>query len=186
VFCHVLAHWCKEFAIVIDLRLGARQAQDGQIYAKIKYLSARKIRIFELMYLTQFLVGAHNVLIDEVKGNRYAMLERFLDLQKTGEYTYRKQGYQRLHREMDAANALVHRLGFGQLYKMPLEWKDQYTTYRKDRMLQPSSSSHPSTPIGVTRPFEAGPTFERRISTTPSRSSGSPAPSPIGRSSTKK
>jgi hypothetical protein len=186
VFCRVLTHWYKEFSIAIDPRLGARQAQDGYIYAKIKYLSARKIRIFELMCLTQFLAGAHNVLIDEVKGNRYAMHEKFLELQKTGEYAYRKQGYQKLHKEMDAANALVQHFGFGQLYKMPLDWKDQHTTYRKDRMLGPSSHSLPSTPIGERRQLEPGPNIERRSSTAPSRSTGSPLSSPIGRPSSKK
>jgi hypothetical protein len=172
VFCRVLAHWCKEFAIIIDPRLGARQAQDGQIYAKIKYLSARKIRIFELMCLTQFLAGAHNVLIDEVKGNRYAMLEKFLDSQKNGEFAYRRQGYQRLHKEMDAANDLVHRRGVGQLYKMPLEWKDQHTTYRKDRMLGDASSSLPSTPMGTHRSQGAGPSA-RQVSTSPTKYRGS-------------
>jgi hypothetical protein len=124
VFCHVLVHWCKEFSMAIDPRLDARQVQDVYIYAKIKYLSARKIRVFELMSLTQFLSGAHNVLIDEIKGNRYAIIDRFIELQKIGKYAYRKRGYQQLHKEMDAANTAVELLGYGQLSRMPLEWKD--------------------------------------------------------------
>jgi hypothetical protein len=41
VFCRVLVHRCKEFSRIIDPRLDARQAQDGYIYAKIKYRSYR-------------------------------------------------------------------------------------------------------------------------------------------------
>jgi hypothetical protein len=79
------------------------------------------------------------------------MLDRFLELQKTGEYTYRKQGYQQLHKQMDVANAMVDRLGYGQLSKMPLKWRDQHTTYRKDRgigSLPFVPSSQLSKPIG--------------------------------------
>ena len=45
------------------------------------------------MCLTQFFSGAHNVLIDEIKNNRYVILDQFIELQKIGEYAYRKQGY---------------------------------------------------------------------------------------------
>lgn len=44
---------------------------------------------------------------------------------------------------MDQVNAQVHRLGYGHLYKMPLDWKDQHTTYWKDKMLGASIHSLP-------------------------------------------
>jgi hypothetical protein len=113
--------------MVIDPRLGARQCQDGHIYTKIRYLSARRIRLFELMCTTQFLTGAHNVIIDEFKGNWYTTMENFIAKQRTGEYEFRKKGYQRLHKEMDGVNAAVHRAS----------WFDQHTTYRTDRVLGP-------------------------------------------------
>ena len=87
------------------------------------------------MCLTQFFSGAHNVLIDEIKNNRYVILDQFIELQKIGEYAYRKQGYQKLYKEMDAANAAMEYLDYGQLSRMPLEWRDHHTTYWKDMML---------------------------------------------------
>jgi hypothetical protein len=35
----------------------------------------------------------------------------------TGEYDFRKRGYQKLHREMDAINAVVWRASFGEFKK---------------------------------------------------------------------
>jgi hypothetical protein len=52
IFCCILAHWYKEFQIVIDPRLGGRQCQDDQIYIKLKDLSTWRICPFELMCMT--------------------------------------------------------------------------------------------------------------------------------------
>jgi hypothetical protein len=93
--------------MVIDPRLGERQCQDGQIYVKLKYLSARRIRPFELMCLTQFLPGAHNVLLDDHKDTRFPPLARFLSMQRIGEYDHRRLGYQKLHKEVDRINSMV-------------------------------------------------------------------------------
>lgn len=135
VFCAVLSRWCHEFQIVIDPRLGARQCQDGHLVTKLKYQSARRVRIFELMCSTHFLAGAHNVVLDERGGNRFAAMEKFQQMQRTGEYDFRKKKYQDLHEKVDEHNKGVRAAGVGKLMRMPLEWKDEKSIPGVDRLL---------------------------------------------------
>jgi len=65
IFAAVLASWCKEYQFVIDYRVGARINTDMEIFSKIHYHSAKRIRLLELMCITQFLPGAHNVMISD-------------------------------------------------------------------------------------------------------------------------
>jgi len=48
---------------VVDYRVGARIRTDMEIFSKTHYYGAIRIRTLELMCLTQFLPGAHNVMI---------------------------------------------------------------------------------------------------------------------------
>jgi hypothetical protein len=93
------------------------------------------------------------MIMDEHRRTKFPPLDRFLSMQRTGEYDHRQLSYQRLYKEMDRLNAMVRRIGHGELKKMPLEWVDQHSTYRKDKVIGPPPStptSQLSRPIGAT------------------------------------
>jgi hypothetical protein len=83
-------------------------------------------------------------LLDEHKGPRFPPLDRFLSMQRTGEYEHRRLGYQKLHKEVNRINAIVRRAGHGELKKMPFEWVDRHSTYRQDKVIGLPSRSQPN------------------------------------------
>jgi len=127
--------------MIIDPRIGERQGQDGHIYTKIKYMAARQLKLFELMYSMHFLQSAHNVIMDEYKGNQYAAMDTFHHIQKCKEFDRRQRGYQKLHKEMDVYNAITVKQGYSELLRMPLEWHSDNTICHIDRLLVAPSSS---------------------------------------------
>lgn len=65
IFAAVLGKWCQAFQMKVDYRGGAAFSTDIAIFVKIEYYLAKPIRMLEFMALTQFLHGAHNVLIGD-------------------------------------------------------------------------------------------------------------------------
>jgi len=63
VFAAVLASWYKKYQFVVDYRVGAKFSTDIEIFSKIHYHSAKRLRLLELMCITQFLLRVHNVMI---------------------------------------------------------------------------------------------------------------------------
>lgn len=89
------------------------------------------------MCTTQFLQGAHNVIIDKFKESQYDDLETFYRLQKSGDLERRRKGYQKLHDDMDAHDRVVDVARKGKLLRMPLECHNAITTFLVDRVLLP-------------------------------------------------
>ena len=93
IFCAILAFWCIEHGIVIDIRVGGRLSQDMLLYNKVHYLSCRKSRPLELMVITQFLEQGHDVLaMDMFPGSRSTAMRRFMDRQSAYETERKKMG----------------------------------------------------------------------------------------------
>jgi len=65
VFAEILAYLCHNYQFVVDYRVGARLSTDMEIFSKLHYHSARRLRALELMCIMQFLPGAHKVMISD-------------------------------------------------------------------------------------------------------------------------
>lgn len=124
ILCMILAHWCKKFTMVIDIKLGARNMQDMQIYAKLLYTCARRLRALELMCLMQFLPGAHRVMLDDRNGLRKTALGNFLDCSKSGSIDRMRVGWNQLVRDWQQRNRQAALQGdTAPTYRLPLDWK---------------------------------------------------------------
>ena len=135
IFCRMLAYWCAKFEIAIDIKLGARNMQDMQIYTKIHYMGTRKIRVLELMCLIQFLQGAHKVMLDDKTGVRKMAMTNYLEEDKAGKVNAMRHGWNRLVADWKRANAQARAQGATEpIWRLPLQWsKDACLT----RVAQP-------------------------------------------------
>ena len=104
IFSRMPAYWCTKFDLALDVKLGARNIQDMHIYAKLHYMSTRKIRVLELMCLTQFLPGAHHVMLDDKHGLRQKAMLHFLDEDKARNFRRMRAGWHQLVQEWKARN----------------------------------------------------------------------------------
>lgn len=120
IFCKALAEWCQFFKIIIDPRLGGRMLQDGELYARLNYNCCRKMRLLELMFMMQFLQGAHHNFIGDKSCNRKGALESFLNRDRDGSLPRERANWRAMSVECDKVNRL--RGTVLPVYQMPLQW----------------------------------------------------------------
>lgn len=82
VFSNVLADWCGEWDVVIDVNRFHESHAEFLLLLKLRYRPTRWIRMVEVMSMTHFIAGAHKSLINEFPFTRMGPFERFLRWQR--------------------------------------------------------------------------------------------------------
>lgn len=78
IFCGILADWAKRFEVVVDVNTSARRSKiDAKLAMILAYSTARELRALEAMCITQFLYGAHDVLLAHTRQTRFAAVQRY-------------------------------------------------------------------------------------------------------------
>ena len=68
IFAIVCAYWCTQYNLQINPQVGAHFSQDCAIFLRLQYRPSRKMRLLELMCLTNFLIRPHNLFdMDNIK-----------------------------------------------------------------------------------------------------------------------
>ena len=78
--------------------------QDGELYARLNYNCCRKMRLLELMFMMQFLQGAHYNFILDKTANRKGAMESFLERDRHGNLKSERANWRALSLECEQAN----------------------------------------------------------------------------------